>query len=172
MSVKVKMACLITSHCCRPSLAPLLKNISICRTLPVAVNFSSTQQLKIKEVVIKKEDKVTTIEGHYHPSPRKNIIPEKFFSKPTACPLCRLNLKVKYTDLLIVSQFVDVNGKLLPQHVTNLCNRQHKHMTLLVNLATRAGLFSSLAPLGSDGKPDYQPLYKYLKHNVHYRDSR
>ncbi|XP_029638406.1 28S ribosomal protein S18a, mitochondrial [Octopus sinensis] len=149
--------------------APLRKNLSICRTVPVIASFSSSKQLQLKQILHKTEGNVTTIEGVHIPSPRENnVIPEKYFSKPTACPLCRLNLKVKYTDVLIVSQFVDANGKLLPQHVTKLCNRQHKHMNMLVNFATRAGLLRSLAPTGPDGKSNYIPPYKYLKYNVHY----
>lgn len=38
------------------------------------------------------------VEGIHVESPRKNaVLPDKLFSHPEACPLCRLNLQVKYT---------------------------------------------------------------------------
>jgi ribosomal protein S18 len=58
-------------------------------------------------------------------------------------PISRL-LKTKmyvvfFQDVLILSQFLDPSGEMLPQEITGLCGKQHKQVDFLVERSKRAG---------------------------------
>lgn len=97
------------------------------------------------------------IEAVKVPSPRSELLvrPEKIPSvlkanesalisnkqspdKPQ-CYMCALELDVKHTDVLILSQFVRSDGCMLPKRITGLCARQQKKIGKLVTMAQKAG---------------------------------
>ncbi|KAK7078062.1 Mitochondrial ribosomal protein S18A, partial [Halocaridina rubra] len=55
-----------------------------------------------------------------------------------ACPLCTLNLDIKHTDVLILSQFLRKDGCLLPRRITGLCNKQQLRLKYLVAMSQKA----------------------------------
>lgn len=83
---------------------------------------------------------MTVYEGVNVDSPRKGLVVEPRHNT-TACPLCRVGLtNLKYTDVLILNQFADSKGNLLPTSVTGLCYKQHKLVGRLLYEAQRTGL--------------------------------
>ncbi|XP_011640153.1 39S ribosomal protein S18a, mitochondrial [Pogonomyrmex barbatus] len=99
------------------------------------VSLSATTRLR--EIIEKKQDKVLTIEGVDLPQKNEHML-LKIDSK--ACPLCATELDVKHTDVLILKQFIQSNGEMLPRNITKLCKVQHKRMSILVKMAQAAGL--------------------------------
>ncbi|KAH9376073.1 hypothetical protein HPB48_007263 [Haemaphysalis longicornis] len=85
-------------------------------------------------------DGARVIEGVFVDSPRKGtVIKSKHTS--SACPLCRLGIKfINHTDVLILSQFMDSQGNMLPRNVTGLCAKQHNIVNTLLYKAQRTGL--------------------------------
>lgn len=86
------------------------------------------------------------VEGVIVPSPRTELLirAENVKESPNICPntcyMCALDLDVKHTDVLILSQFVRSDGCMLPRRITNLCPRQQKKIGKLVTMAQKAGL--------------------------------
>ena len=58
-----------------------------------------------------------------------------------ACPICSLGLQIKHTDILIISQFVRSDGRMLPRRVTALCRKEQRRMSSLVAMAHKAGIY-------------------------------
>uniref|UniRef100_G3MKT7 28S ribosomal protein S18a, mitochondrial n=1 Tax=Amblyomma maculatum TaxID=34609 RepID=G3MKT7_AMBMU len=86
------------------------------------------------------EGNTTVIEGVFVDSPRKGRVIEPKHTS-SACPLCRLGLKkINHTDVLILSQFMDSQGNMLPRDVTGLCFKQHRIVSALLYQAQRTGL--------------------------------
>lgn len=54
--------------------------------------------------------------------------------------MCALQLDVKHTDVLILSQFVRSDGCMLPRRITGLCARQQKKIGKMVSMAQKAGM--------------------------------
>lgn len=90
------------------------------------------------------------IRGKIEPSGREPLlIPEYVQSKQNCenfCPECTLGLKIKHTDVLILSQYVRSDGNMLPSRTTGLCNRMQKRITKMVTMAHKAGLLPNLKP--------------------------
>ena len=88
--------------------------------------FISTTSIKmVRKMIIEENDNVTVVKGVEIDSDRKQSLIQSVEKNP-ACPLCRLNLKnLSYTDILIIGQFVDKTGKMMPREDTQLCNRQY-----------------------------------------------
>ena len=115
--------------------------------------FSTSSSRAIRKIVVKEEGKTITIEGAKEESPRaKNMIDPKLFSASSSCeayekchPLCQFDKihEIKHTDLLILEQFVDSEGELMPRKLTKLCERQHYRLNKLVGMAQKAGLMES-----------------------------
>jgi len=103
---------------------------------------SISRPLLVKEISMKEEGDKIVIEGKIVPSPREKYV-AKLPSHPgecKECPLCKLGLEVRHTDVLIINQFINSKGKLLPRTVTGLCNDQHRRMEYLIVMAEKAGL--------------------------------
>ena len=115
--------------------------------------FSTSRTHPIRKIIVKEEGKTITIEGEKEPSPRtKNLVDPKLFSASSSCdayekchPLCKFDKvhEIKHTDVLILEQFVDTEGQLMPRDLTNLCERQHFRLNKLVGMAQKAGLMGS-----------------------------
>ncbi|KAK6181531.1 hypothetical protein SNE40_009366 [Patella caerulea] len=134
-------------------------------------SISLTTVKHLKEIREEKKDNITTIEGVEIESKRTNKLLPSLHKG--ACPLCQLNLDVKYTDVLILSQFVSPHGQVLPRTVTNLCGYQHKKVEALVRRAQDAGLLAHFQADGEDGKkPELRSNYKWKKNNIHFIDEK
>lgn len=129
-------------------------------------HFSNSQQLNVKEILEKTEGNTTVVEGQFITSPRADaLLKPECTPYPDACPMCKLQLKVEYTDVLIISQFVTPDCTLLPQYITKLCKKQHLNMQRLVNRAVKAGLLQNLK-----SEQPSEPAYKYMKYNVYFKN--
>jgi len=88
------------------------------------------------------------------------------------CPLCpeKLQANVKYTDVLILSQFIGVDGAVLPQTVTGLCNKAQCRLVRLYQQAQRAGLMPEyeLDPTTGTSKCIGRSNYKWKKYNAYF----
>lgn len=101
------------------------------------------------------------IEGVFVDSPRKGAVVKSKHTS-SACPLCRLGIKfINHTDVLILSQFMDSQGNMLPRNVTGLCAKQHNIVNTLLYKAQRTGLIykEEHAP-----KERWQELNNYFGH--------
>ncbi|XP_071504366.1 large ribosomal subunit protein mL66-like [Diadema antillarum] len=63
-----------------------------------------------------------------------------------ACPICSRNLRITYKDVLILSQFVDKDGTLLPRSLTGVCSKQQRVLQECVERALEAGLLPDHRP--------------------------
>ena len=51
-----------------------------------------------------------------------------------------IRIEFSFSDVLILEQFVEGDGKLMSRTVTGLCKRQQFRITKLVKMAQKAGL--------------------------------
>lgn len=116
-------------------------------------NFSTSSCLQLKEIERRVEGHTTVVEGKYVESPNTNKLVSKELADKKVCPLCALDLNLKHTDVLVLSQFVRSDGRLLPRRVTGLCCSQQYKLTRLVLMAKKAGLMPNLAPANSHKDP-------------------
>ncbi|XP_063161229.1 large ribosomal subunit protein mL66 [Candoia aspera] len=103
----------------------------------------------LRQVVETTEGNTTTIEGKMiedvgnptPPNPSGN------------CPICRWNLKHKYNymDVLLLSQFINSKGGMIPRRITGLCVEEHKKIAVCVQMAHRAGLLPDHKPKLPEG---------------------
>ncbi|CAH2095955.1 unnamed protein product [Euphydryas editha] len=147
----------------------LIKNAIVSTSLRT---LSTTNQLRLKEIREHKEGSTVVLEGVFVPSPRTELLvrAENVKESPHICPntcyMCALDLDVKHTDVLILSQFVRSDGCMLPRRITNLCPRQQKKIGKLVTMAQKAGLMINLTP--SYCKKDPKKRYGFKKFNTYF----
>merc|ERR1712179_114632 len=106
----------------------------------------------LKEITVTESENVVTVEGNYIDSPRNPYL-IKLPDDNTTCPLTALNLDLKHTDVLILSQFLRDDGCMLPARVTGLSKYWQKRVTYLVAMSQKAGLMPNLAPSNSHKNP-------------------
>eukprot|EP00745_Piridium_sociabile_P007102 TRINITY_DN145727_c0_g1_i1.p2 TRINITY_DN145727_c0_g1~~TRINITY_DN145727_c0_g1_i1.p2 ORF type:complete len:166 (-),score=26.47 TRINITY_DN145727_c0_g1_i1:290-787(-) len=142
----------------------LSSNIQVTRSISV----SSTNQLKQIEQVT--EGNVTKIEGKVIESERAPYLVKH--EEGMGCTLCKIHPYLKYTDVLILSQFLRPDGCLLPRKVTGVCWAQQRRLDHLVNKAQRAGLLPEFRPALKSGKPrtSHRSNYKWKRYNVYFRE--
>merc|ERR1712156_1367507 len=114
---------------------------------------STTNCRTVRRIIVEEEGKTINIKGVKEDSPRtKNVIDSSMFSASGSCdayenchPLCKFDKvhEIKHTDVLILEQFVDSNGDLMPRDLTGLCERQNYRLNKLVGMAQKAGLMDS-----------------------------
>merc|ERR1711860_89401 len=123
--------------------------------------------LRLREILEKTEGDVTVIEGRYYESPHKGRL-INLPGNEKQCALCRLNMDIKYTDVLIIHQFCQEDGEIIPRQVTGLCFPQHKRMKQLIHQAHRAGLMQQLRP--HIYPEEYSPMSgrMWKKYNVYF----
>merc|ERR1712137_550678 len=131
--------------------------------------FHSTAALNLREVIETTEDNVTTVEGKIYESSRTKHL-AKVDGPPDVCVLCKLNLDLKYTDVLIVSQFVQQDGEIVPRLVLGLCRPQHANMKKLIAKAHRAGLMQHLKPEIYPEEYMQKSNYKWKKYNMYWNE--
>jgi len=113
---------------------------------------------RVKEIKETRDGNTITIEAVVSDSDRKHFLAE-VHNPNGACPICRLGLDIRYTDVLILDQFITHDGKVLPQRVTGLCNSSHKKIKDLVWQAQRAGLIRA--------QGEHKPLSERQKWEAH-----
>ncbi|CAH2229249.1 28S ribosomal protein S18a, mitochondrial [Pararge aegeria] len=137
-------------------------------------SISTTNQLRLKQIHEYKEGSTLIVEATSVPSPNTELLvrAEKIkdltpAEKPEhTCYMCALDLDVKHTDVLILSQFVRSDGCMLPRRITGLCRRQQKKIGKMVSMAQKAGLMINLTP--SYCKKDPKQRYAYKKFNTYF----
>lgn len=119
--------------------------------------FSTNSVLNIREIKISEDDqdqkrgkRSITVEGVVSDLPKATLIAPTY-CKANGClnasenchPLCRFNFvhEIMHTDILILIQFMDNEGKVISREITGLCKRQHNRMSKLIKMAAKAGLF-------------------------------
>ncbi|XP_041979628.1 28S ribosomal protein S18a, mitochondrial [Aricia agestis] len=151
-----------------------------CGITPLSIRtLYTTKALNLKELVERKEGSTLTIEGVTVKSPNtdllvraekiKELAPIERNEHGNPCYMCALQLDVKHTDVLILSQFVRSDGCMLPRRITGLCHRQQKKIGKLVTMAQKAGLMINLTP--SYCKKDPKKRRDYKKFNTYFDES-
>merc|ERR1712071_18165 len=135
------------------------------------VNLSATQLRGIKQIVkTEEEGGNVVIEGVFQSSARlSQLVKVDATDHPKSCYMCKLNLDLKHTDVLILNQFLRSDGCMLPQRITGLCKRQQKRVSTLVTMAQKAGLMSSINPPGSKKNPRLR--YKWKQWNSYWDET-
>uniref|UniRef100_A0A914YU30 28S ribosomal protein S18a, mitochondrial n=1 Tax=Panagrolaimus superbus TaxID=310955 RepID=A0A914YU30_9BILA len=97
----------------------------------------TTSLCKAKKIVEKTDGNVTIIEVENVEESQK---PKVELGKHS-CALCALPMKIKYTDVLILEQFMREDGTVLPKQITGICPKQQYRLERCVMQAHWAGLF-------------------------------
>ena len=136
------------------TVAVATENIQVLHSSRIAISTCSALNVRKIEISEQSDNKTgkknVSIEGVVHDLPKHNIV-LPMFSKQKGCqnvsenchPLCRVGFvhEIKHTDVLILVQFMDNEGKIIPRTITGLCRRQHTRMSKLIKMAAKAGLF-------------------------------
>ncbi|GBP90295.1 28S ribosomal protein S18a, mitochondrial [Eumeta japonica] len=132
---------------------------------------STTRPLNLKEIREQKDGNNLVIEGVQVSSPRTELLVrnQNVSSEKELCYMCALNLDVKHTDVLILSQFVRSDGCMLPRRITGLCKRQQKKIGTMVTMAQKAGLMINLTP--NNCKKDPKLRFGYKKYNTYFDEA-
>ncbi|XP_045138056.1 28S ribosomal protein S18a, mitochondrial-like [Portunus trituberculatus] len=147
-----------------PTITPVTPAATLLRPL------HTTHARPLKEIVVEEEaGGDTVVRGQYLPSPKSSLLLKPDREAGKACPLCALDLDVKHTDVLILSQFMREDGSVLPRRVTGLCGKQQRRLTWLVIMAQKAGLMPNLAPATSKRDPSKRQRSK--KFNRYFDES-
>ncbi|XP_054169043.1 39S ribosomal protein S18a, mitochondrial-like [Oppia nitens] len=128
----------------------------------ISRHISLTTINRLKEIKYTEKDDTITVEAVKVKSDRTDkLVTTDENVSCKCCPLCRLNLRrLNYTDILILQQFVESDGKVMPRSVTGLCERMHQKVYNLVNKAQRCQLMPR--PL------DYQSFGPWDQLNTYY----
>ncbi|XP_001600138.1 39S ribosomal protein S18a, mitochondrial [Nasonia vitripennis] len=130
-----------------------------------SISLSAARNLK--EIRETKEGNTIIVEGVDLPHPKEHLMLKT--SENGACPLCSAGVNVKHTDVLILKQFVNSQGHMLPRRITGLCYIQQKRVGIMVTMAQKAGLMPNLAPPNS--KKDPKKRYKWKAFNTYYDET-
>ncbi|CAG2119455.1 unnamed protein product [Medioppia subpectinata] len=137
----------------------LISNINVMKILSRNISVSAVNRLK--EIKHTEKDNTITVEAVKVVSDRRDQLVTKTHTHKDCCPLCRLNLRrLDYTDVLILRQFIESNGKQMPQSITGLCNRMHQRVHQLVKKAQKCQLLPR--------PPDYQSYGPWDELNTYY----
>lgn len=123
---------------------------------PISVStrqLSTTSYSLLKEIVQEVDGNKVVIEGKYVESSNKPLLVHTEFAEKKVCSLCALNLNIKHTDVLLLSQFVKPNGQILPRRITGICCSQQHKITMLITMSKKAGLMPNLGPANSHKDP-------------------
>ncbi|KAM7539152.1 hypothetical protein Aperf_G00000056854 [Anoplocephala perfoliata] len=129
--------------------------------------FVTSSRLCKKEVKRTEEGNTVTYEGVPCESERTpNLLDMTGLGDPRISdPIIRLGLKLRHTDVLILSQFLRPDGTILPRHISGLTQGSQLYVEMLIERAQNAGLL----PLSIDvnGKHTYKSRGPHIK-NVYY----
>ncbi|KAG5681370.1 hypothetical protein PVAND_010812 [Polypedilum vanderplanki] len=151
----------------------LIKTIfqrSFALNFPFIRSITSTPANRIKQIELHQENDTLTVKGKIVDSGRESLLlPEVTECKNKGvrfCPECSLNLHLKHTDVLILSQYIRKDGCMLPRRVTGLCKRQQRKIGTLVTMAHKAGLLHGYKPSWCTKLPNQR--YKHKKFNTYF----
>ncbi|XP_041353326.1 39S ribosomal protein S18a, mitochondrial-like [Gigantopelta aegis] len=147
-------------RCCQPALC-IAQNKQL---------FYTSSKCSLKEIHETQAENTIIVEGIKVKSEKEDRV--LHVHNADACPLCRLNLDLKYTDVLLLSQFLRADGCVLPRRVTGICAKQQTKVQALVQKAQRAGLMPNYKPDLKDGKErkTLKSQYKWKKYNVYFEE--
>ncbi|KAL5105069.1 39S ribosomal protein S18a mitochondrial [Taenia crassiceps] len=128
--------------------------------------FTSTHLLK-KEIRRTEEGNVVTYEGVLCKSERLgHLFDMTGLGDPRITdPIIRLGLKLRHTDVLILTQFLRPDGTILPREVSGLTKGSQLHIEMLIERAQNAGLLP--ISIDASGKHMYKERGPHVK-NVYY----
>jgi ribosomal protein S18 len=156
---------------CKSQLAALCSKASAFQLLNFVRSISTSSRCSLREIHIKTDKDLTIVEGAYVPSERTDKV-LKIETKKDFCPLCpnKLGAEIKYTDVLILSQFLRADGCVLPRTVTGLCHKAQTNLQRKVHQAQRAGLLPEFRPDLWTGEPrtGLKSRHKWRKYNIYF----
>ncbi|XP_064603682.1 large ribosomal subunit protein mL66-like [Liolophura sinensis] len=157
----------LTWNLLKCQLCTINHKVPVClRAFPSAAKFSTSSSKSLREIQETHDGNTITVEGKYVKSDRTGRLLHLEHQIPGTCPLC--DIKVEYTDVLILSQFVGPDGNLLPAHVTGLCRKKEYQMRRMIHQAYSAGLLPK--PHGGEhGEDDVLPQHKWKQYNVYFK---
>jgi len=123
----------------------------------------SSQRFPVKKITETIDGDTITVEAEIKPSDRVTSL-LNVNDTHGACALCRLNLDLKYSDVLILHQFMRQDGTVLPRQVTGLCKKQQKKVERLVQFAHWAGLFSHFKPKSYNAEEERSGYKQYNRY--------
>ena len=146
-----------------------------CKSVPsIARCFSTGRTYQVREIKViegeadkKSGFKEMVIEGVIsEPNKKFSLAIPTHLKSNTKCvsenchALCRFDFvhKIKYTDVLILNQFMDKSGKIINREITGLCKRQQTRMSKLIKMAAKAGLFPTEQDMFSQEKQKFPAL--------------
>ncbi|CAL8070384.1 unnamed protein product [Calicophoron daubneyi] len=124
-------------------------------------SFRTTTCRRKKEIRYHVDKNRTTIEGVLVPSERqgKVVCLDGFGDARDTDPISRLGLRLRHTDVRILSQFLRPDGTILPRSVTGISMSSHLVIEMLVDRAKKAGLLPlEILPTGE---------HRYLERSRH-----
>ncbi|KHN88347.1 28S ribosomal protein S18a, mitochondrial [Toxocara canis] len=103
-------------------------------------HMSITATCSVKKIVSETEGNTTTVQLVDVPDTDTKRVLKK---SDDTCSLCTCNIpvKIKYSDVLILEQFMREDGTVLPRQLTGLCKKQQLRIERCVMQAHWAGLF-------------------------------
>ena len=144
--------------------------------------YSTSQTYNIRKIEINEDadsksgKRSISIEGVVSDLPKENLILSSY-SSANGCksasenchPLCRFSAvhEIKHTDVLILKQFLDHEGKMISREITGLCRRQHQRMSKLIKMSAKAGLL----PLNLDQFREEKTKSPWAKFNSYWDES-
>ncbi|XP_069115947.1 large ribosomal subunit protein mL66-like [Argopecten irradians] len=164
------MACFVNSARRLYLNSSILKKTAVLPSSLIERQISTTAHLKLREIKETQDGDTLIVEAERKESDRTDKL--VCIDKPeNGCTLCGFD--IKYTDVLILRQFVNDNGQILPRWVTGLCGHQQTKMIKNLHKAQRAGLMPNLRPPLLDGKERTSGMstFKWKKYNVYYEDT-
>jgi len=160
MSSKVLISRIVNCHQRNPQLLlfysrNLIDVKKACKPYETRRHLSLSTQSFLREIQVRTSGNVTTIEGIVVESSKQSKVLEVEEVEKDYCPLCpnRLKADVKYTDVLILSQFLQPDGTPLPPTVTGLCRKAYHRLLRLCFQAQRAGLMPEVRLPRDPGLP-------------------
>uniref|UniRef100_A0A915Q2Y5 Uncharacterized protein n=1 Tax=Setaria digitata TaxID=48799 RepID=A0A915Q2Y5_9BILA len=86
---------------------------------------------------------------------------------PETCTLCTCNIpvKIRYSDVLILEQFMREDGTVLPKALTGLCKKQQQRIERCIMQAHWAGLFPDKTTADFD-RSGYKRFARYWNNDM------
>ncbi|KAL3090241.1 hypothetical protein niasHS_006693 [Heterodera schachtii] len=109
--------------------------------------FSSTVPRFFKQVKHTVQDNVTTIElvdvpiASTHRELKESAATQSKTPDDCSCVLCKIPTSISYKDVLILEQFMRLDGTVFPRQLTGLCHDQQQRLERCVMQAHWSGLF-------------------------------
>ncbi|KAI3388166.1 hypothetical protein SNEBB_009889, partial [Seison nebaliae] len=119
-----------------------LNNILLSKNLFKTLRSAPIRSLK--EIVYEKNEdgKEITIRGKQYDKTAENVLKDENGKLLCLCRLEDKGIRIHYTDVLVLRQFINSDGDVLPRHLTGICYEKFQLIHRLVDKAKRAGLLA------------------------------